>query len=56
MPIERAITILRTNSELTYTRTMDDHEFEATIRSAYKKAYPKVERPAESGRYKREIK
>lgn len=58
MPIERALELLRLNTELHYEdgHKMTDREFVASVRSAYQKAYPKVERPAESGRYRREIK
>lgn len=57
MPIERALELLRLNTELHYEdgHKMTDKEFVASVRSAYQKAYPKVERPAESGRYRREI-
>lgn len=57
MPFERAVELLRLNVELHYDdgHQMSDREFAATVRSAYQKAWPKVAGPAESGRYRREI-
>lgn len=55
MPLERALQILSLNSELTYSGLLDKVEFEATVQSAYKKAYPRVAGPALSERYRREL-
>lgn len=57
MPIERALELLRVNIELHYQngRQMAWHEVEASIRSAYRKAWPKVDGPASADKYKREL-
>lgn len=57
MPVERAVELLRANIERHYERgdQVADREFEATVRSAYQRAWPKVARPAESDKYRREL-
>ena len=58
MPFERAVELLRLNVEIHYEdgHQMSDKEFRDTVRSAYQKAWPKVAGPAQSEKYRRELK